>query len=427
MRILHTADWHLGQILYQYYDRTAEHDHFFRQLADWCREERPDALVVSGDVFDMQQPGAATKSYFNRQLVVLHRAQPDMAIVVTAGNHDSAARMEADSVVWAEAGVTVVGQPPKADPALEDEGWEDRWIVELPSGFIVAMPFAVRYRRDVTQALLDRVAERNTDQRPVVMMAHAAVAGCDLTGHSDTVGNQAVQQPDEMGTGFDYLALGHIHRPQTLGVATDEEHQRQTRMDAPVMRYSGSALHVSADERYPHTASLVDIDRHGGTVTLTRLRIDELRHFVILPPEGEPAFATDTEALSAIGELCSSGKRCYFRLRLDHSAPPMPPGFQQAIYSLIEQHADRVRFNPQHLWENVVQPESAAEERRFEVADLQQMTNPLDFIARTIDDYPGLDLESLGDDFAEIAAEASRLKDEEGPKRTKKSTQPEEA
>ena len=50
MKIIHTADLHLGQILYQNYDRVDEHIHFFRQLERWCREEQPDALIVSGDI-----------------------------------------------------------------------------------------------------------------------------------------------------------------------------------------------------------------------------------------------------------------------------------------------------------------------------------------------------------------------------------------
>ena len=64
MKILHTADLHLGQIIYQNYDRSDEHRHFFRQLEQWCKEEQPDALLVSGDVFDIQQPSATVKKAF---------------------------------------------------------------------------------------------------------------------------------------------------------------------------------------------------------------------------------------------------------------------------------------------------------------------------------------------------------------------------
>ena len=73
MKILHTADLHLGQVIYQNYDRSDEHQHFFRQLEQWCKEEQPDALLVSGDVFDIQQPSATVKKTFTDYFVRLHQ------------------------------------------------------------------------------------------------------------------------------------------------------------------------------------------------------------------------------------------------------------------------------------------------------------------------------------------------------------------
>ena len=72
MKILHTADLHLGQVIYQNYDRSDEHRHFFRQLEQWCKEEQPDALLVSGDVFDIQQPLATVKKAFIVKLVSVY-------------------------------------------------------------------------------------------------------------------------------------------------------------------------------------------------------------------------------------------------------------------------------------------------------------------------------------------------------------------
>ena len=115
MKILHTADLHLGQVMYQNYTREDEHDRFFRQLDAWCGQHRPDALLVSGDIFDIQQPGAAVKRRFNEYFVGLHRRHPGMAIVVVAGNHDSASRIHADNAVWSLGDVKLVGLPPATD------------------------------------------------------------------------------------------------------------------------------------------------------------------------------------------------------------------------------------------------------------------------------------------------------------------------
>ena len=382
MRLLHTADLHLGQIMYQYYSRTEEHEHFFEQLIHWCGEYNPDALLVSGDIFDIQQPSALTREYFNTAFARLHRLFPQMAIVITAGNHDSASRIEADSAVWALSDVTLVGRAPMASQPL------DRFIVELPSGFVVAMPFMVGGHADEMQKVLDRVAERNTDGRPVVMMAHAAIEGCDYSGHDD-IGN--------------YLALGHIHRPQTIGRPLNDENSLESSYQAPVMRYSGSALHVSCDEKYPHSVSLVDIDSHGGEVSIKRLHIDQLIHFYILPENNKPALMSDDELNRLLDDFCATHDSGYIRLRVNVAAQ-LPPDFITGVYERLEASGKDVRLNPKIIFEGV---EAADEHERplFQMAELQQMDNPLDFIEKIIDQFPNLTMEQLNEDFKELRIE----------------------
>lgn len=413
MRLLHTADLHLGQILYQYYDRTDEHDHYFRQLAGWCGEYRPDALLVCGDVFDIPQPGAANKEHFNRMVASLHRSFPEMAIVVIAGNHDSAARIEADSVVWGLSGVTVVGQAPTGATLQSDEQ-KDRYIVELPTGFIVAVPFMPSVRREAVQALLDRTAERNREGKPVVMCAHLALSGVDFMGHGD-IGNQRVQEADELGHGYDYLALGHIHRPQTVGQDLGDEAKPTSTYPAGAIRYSGSALHVSCDERYPHTVSLVELTAHGAEVKVTRLRIDELLHFYTLPDEAQAPARSAEEVYGLVRTFCDTHDRGYIRLRMDYSAQ-LPPGFVQTVYQMLEESGRQVRFNPKTLWTE--KPETPADEAKpaFEMAELQQMDDPYEFVCRTVEQYPLLDRERLGDDFEEIRRELRQMEEEEANK-----------
>ena len=115
MKILHTADLHLGQIIYQNYERNDEHDCFFSQLERWCQEEQPDALIVSGDVFDIQQPSAAVWKSFTDRFVRLHQASPTMHLVIVAGNHDSASRIQSNHEIWKLANTHLIGTPPPAD------------------------------------------------------------------------------------------------------------------------------------------------------------------------------------------------------------------------------------------------------------------------------------------------------------------------
>ena len=239
MKILHTADLHLGQVIYQNYDRSDEHRHFFRQLERWCVEEGPDALLVSGDVFDIQQPSAAVKRAFTDYFVRLHQVCPEMHIVIIAGNHDSASRIEADSAVWELANVHLVGNGPTPkqwtmdngqwtmdNGQLEMDNWKwtmenGKWIIRIESGYIVALPYMTGERREIIQSILDKVADDNTMGLPVVMMAHQAVRGLDPAGHSFDIGTLRTLERSAMGCGYDYLALGHIHKPQTIYIGLD--------------------------------------------------------------------------------------------------------------------------------------------------------------------------------------------------------------
>ena len=403
MRILHTADLHLGQVLYQNYTREDEHDHFFRQLEEWCRSYQPDALLVSGDIFDIQQPGATTKRRFNEYFVSLHNAFPQMAVVITAGNHDSASRIHADNVVWSLGNVKLVGLPPAADSLSRPDGWQQDYVVEIPQGYVIAMPFVTGTHKDIVQALLDYVAQRNIAQKPVVLMGHMAVSGSDFTGHGFDIGHLQTVAVSDLGTGFDYMALGHIHRPQTIGHA--DEHEPVSTYPAGVVRYSGSPLHVSCDEKFPHSVSLVDIDRHGGTVTVTKLRIDELRHFYELPHTG--AAATADEALAAVKQFAEETGSGYFRLTIDYHAS-IPADFDQQIYRLIEPYGEEIRYNPKRIETNVPEKTDQEDKPVFQVAELQQMTDPMEFIRQTQSHYPELDMDELAQAFQEVEAEVRR-------------------
>lgn len=411
MKIIHTADLHLGQILYQNYDRVDEHDHFFKQLEQWCKEELPDALVLSGDVFDIQQPSASVKKSFTDHFVQLHRICPQMKIIITAGNHDSASRIQADRAVWEIANVHLVGVSPSPELLECHDVWQDDYIVRLDAGYVVAIPYMAAERTDVIQSILDRVAEENKEGKPVVMTGHLSVTGMDASGHDIEIGKIRTQSVESLGKGYDYLALGHIHKPQTIGHQEDCLKEDVT-YPSGVVRYSGSALHVSCDEKYPHTVSVVELGRHGGDVRIRQLRIDELRHFYELPVSGK-AFASADEALKAVKDFAETEGCGYIRLRLDSEAQ-LPANFSNAVYDILARFDDEVRFNPKHIWEGK-KAESAKDEDKptFEVAEIQQMTDPMIFIEKTKEQYPGIDLVTVRKMFEEVKEECRLMEEEE--------------
>ena len=418
MKILHTADLHLGQVIYQNYDRSDEHRHFFHQLEQWCKEEQPDALLVSGDVFDIQQPSATVKKAFNDYFVHLHQVCPQMHIVITAGNHDSASRIQAERSVWQLANAHLVGTPPAIDSLDKNDGWQYQYIVKLDSGYIVALPYMTGERREIIQSILDTVASDNTMGLPVVMMAHQAVTGLDIAGHDFNIGTLKTLNTDAMGHGFDYLALGHIHKPQTIG-HQDDAMTITTSYRAPVVRYSGSALHVSCDETYPHTVSLVEIDCHQGEVKIRQLRIDELRHFYVLPLDGS-SFTTADEALQSMKEFVGEDGRGYIRFRFDANAD-LPSNFSQMVYEALQPYHEEWRYNPKMIWTGASDEKDKEKEKLvFEVEELQQMTDPMAFIERTLDQYPGLDLDDVRQAFEEVKAEMLLLSEEKQEKNRQK-------
>ena len=141
MKIIHSADWHLGQTLYGY-DRLDDQAAALRHIGAIIEREQPDAVIAAGDIFDSSQPSAAAQRLLSETLAEWHRLSRATRMVITAGNHDSASRHEVFRTPWTLAGVEAIGIIPPA----EDFGAVARkLIVRIDGkGWIIALPFAGR-------------------------------------------------------------------------------------------------------------------------------------------------------------------------------------------------------------------------------------------------------------------------------------------
>ena len=284
MKILHTSDWHLGHTLYNY-DRTEEQMAMLLQMVNIVKEQKPDVFLLCGDVYHTPQPSAAVQTMFTNALVEIHEANPDMMIIITAGNHDSGTKHDIFRTPWKALKVYTVGSI--------DVNQKQDLIVEIPGkGYVIAVPYVNERNmpKGFFQNLLDIVNEKNTDNLPVVMTAHTTVRGCDFAGHENaseyTVGGIDSYNLDEMGTGYDYLALGHIHHGQFIH---SSKHN---------VRYSGSPIPISFDENYKHSVSIVEISGHGEKPKVIEVEINPHRPLVTLPTEGVATWEDAKELLN---------------------------------------------------------------------------------------------------------------------------------
>ncbi|MDE6717356.1 MAG: exonuclease SbcCD subunit D [Muribaculaceae bacterium] len=412
MKILHTADLHIGQIIYQYYERADEHIYFFRQLEDYVDSLAPDLLIVAGDVFDIPQPSARYRRIFTEAFVRIRRLRPEMAIVIIAGNHDSPSRMEAESPIWELANAKVVGTPPPLN-YQDRPGWEEDFIMRLPAGYVIALPYMNSERSDVARAIQEYIAGENHDGLPVVMTGHLAVTGNDFTGHPEEIGTLRTTDLEKLGEGYDYLALGHIHRPQTLGHPEDS-FMEEAVYPPPVARYSGSALHVSCDETFPHSISFVETGGRGKPVTLRILPLRQLRHFVTLPLKGE-AFDNQKKIMKELKKYAGCADSVYIRLRVKE-ATDLSSDFNNAVYALLEQEGKDLRYNPKILWErgeDCEETEKSTPLHEIQVEEIQQISDPFKFIEMTAERYPALNIPALKDAFREIELEIQSMNNED--------------
>ena len=386
MKILHTSDWHIGHQLYGY-DRTEEHLDVIRQIARIVREEKPDAMLLCGDVFHTSQPSASVQKIFVDAMLELRRACPGMKIVVTAGNHDSGSRHEVFSTPWRELGVEAIGVL-----RHQDEGAESHIIEIEGKGYIVALPYAnERYIPEgYIQGLLDAVAGKNTAGLPVVLAAHTTVRGADYTGHEKAgdyiVGGIEGIDAAALGEGYDYVALGHIHKPQFVHTGRHN------------VRYSGSPLPVSFDEDYTHSVSVVEMESSGGRVEVRELTLETPMETVTLPKE----YPTDWETALALLREFPADRKAYVRLRVE-SDGTLPIGANEMAQEAAK--GKNCRYCYIH---HTRRGETKHEEKRLTVTEFQEM-NPID-VARRFFEEKGM---AFDDDIREMFETAARAVEED--------------
>jgi len=255
MRVLHTADWHLGRIFHGVH-LTEDQAYVLDEIIGIAQEARPDVVIIAGDVYDRAVPPQDAVSLLDDVLSRLV-AKVGVPVVLIAGNHDSPERLSFGARLLANSNLHVFGPlPSEFQPVVIEDEYGPVDIYAIP----FAEPPVVRERigggdiRDQGSALrriLQRIRAKKPAHRRSILVAHAAVVG-GKTSDSErplSIGGTETVDP-AIFSGFDYVALGHLHQPQSPG----EDR----------IQYSGSILKYSFSEAsHEKSVTIVEMDVTG--------------------------------------------------------------------------------------------------------------------------------------------------------------------
>ncbi|MCR2792088.1 exonuclease SbcCD subunit D [Microbacterium sp. zg.Y625] len=271
MRILHTSDWHIGRTFHGHSTLDALRG-VLDALVSQVRENDVDVVIVAGDVFDSATPAAGCYALLSDTLAAL--ADTGAQVVVTSGNHDSAARLGFQSALL-RPGVHVVTDPQTVGTpitATDEDGPVHIYGIPFLEPALLRHTWpGVRCQADVVAHAMDLVradlAHREGERS--VAVAHCFAAGVEPTPHLERDIQQGGLDVVPLSTfdGVDYMALGHIHGRQRLSER---------------VRYAGAPLHYSFGEgNKPRGSWLVDLDA-GGLAAVTWLELPVPRRLTTL-------------------------------------------------------------------------------------------------------------------------------------------------
>ncbi len=323
MKILHTADWHLGQTFYEY-DRREEHLHFFEWLKQQIKQHEIDVLLIAGDVFDSPNPSAESQRMYYRFLREVTAGNPSLQIIIIAGNHDSAARLEAPNPLLENLNITVRGivrrnaesnidlqhlivpiyTVSSDSPVRSDASSRPLSTVSLNipphreiAAYCLAVPYlrqgdypsAETYSKGIQQLYEQLFNEVKEKGKPVVAMGHLQATGSEISeddrSERTVIGGLECVSPDAFDEAITYTALGHLHRSQRVSHRDN-------------VRYSGTPMPMSFAERN-NTSGVVMITIDAEGTDINKLAFEPLAGLVSIPPQARPL----EEVLQVIGEL----------------------------------------------------------------------------------------------------------------------------
>ena len=361
IRFLHTSDWHLGQFFYNH-SRQYEHEQFLAWLLTQIKEKQPHALLIAGDIFDVINPASAAQKQLYQFLADAHDIAPNMQTLMIAGNHDSGYRIEQVEPLLEKYNAKTVGVISKDTEGQIDL---DRLLIPIYDStqdnankkiiaWCLSLPFlrsseitgtnehtnnsqnAIAY---LHQSLIAEAKKRKTDDQALILMSHAHMQGGETSDSERPIiiGNEEALSTALFDDVIDYVALGHLHKPQKVG----DEH----------IRYSGSPIPLSFSEiNYKHQVVEVTID--PSQPNENRFRFNPLhipRSVQLHKIKGELNEVFSKLKALATGEIEQIDQREYVDIEYHTDTPPQP-NLRQLLEDALPPNRYRlVRISRQYL------------------------------------------------------------------------------
>lgn len=341
MKILHTADWHIGQLFHEY-DRTYEHKQFLNWLVGTIQDEEVDVLLISGDVFDLSNPSAASVKMFYTFLNHAVRSNPELQIIVIAGNHDSAARLESPKPLLESSNIHIIGLVEKdregninydklTIPLKDKDGNVQAWCMAIPFLRMGDYPVISECENPYTEGVAafynsayEFALKKRQNGHAVIAMGHLHAQQAEITEMDKTerliMGGVECISATAFHSDIKYVGLGHIHKAQRIG---GKEH----------IRYSGSPIPMSFSERnYRHQVVVFEIE-NGEVKEIRTIEIP-----VAIPVQSIPeVHSTMADVLDALAQLPNISGSLEFapylevRVLLDRPEPALRYKIETAI------------------------------------------------------------------------------------------------
>ena len=260
MRFAHISDLHLGKRLHEV-SLLEDQAYILKEICEILRDEKPDAVLIAGDIYDKSAPSAEAVRLFDEFLSEL--SADGHKIFVISGNHDSAARVAYGGRIMAKSGVYLSAPEYRGEvfsvPLEDKAGRVDIYLLPFIKPIHVSLAFPDEKIESYTDAL--RVAVENmpiAPNRRSVLVAHQFVTGA-VRSESEEISVGGLDNVEaSVFAPFSYVALGHIHRPQNIG--------------SPRIRYSGTPLKYSFSEAGDEKSiTMAELDESGGVAVRTVL------------------------------------------------------------------------------------------------------------------------------------------------------------